>query len=104
MDLLLRHTVQTVPSVIRDFPDWHRGRREYTVWVVELAQDEVLAKVEAARNHLSGFLLSSYRRQPHITLFVCGFFADVRRFDDDYCQAQLDAHLHLLSDAKIAPF
>lgn len=104
MDLLLRHTVQTVPSVIRDFPDWHRGRREYTVWVVELAQDEVLTKLEAARKHLSGFLLSSYRRQPHITLFVCGFFADAPRFDDDYSRLQLDAHLHLLSDAKIAPF
>jgi 2'-5' RNA ligase len=104
MNFLLRHAVQTVPYVIRDFPDWHRGRREYTVWVVELAQDDILAKVEAARKHLSGLLLNSYRRQPHITLFVCGFFTDSPRFDDDFCQSQLDAHLQLLSEAKVDPF
>ena len=104
MDFLLRHTAQTIPTPIRDFPDWHRGRGEYAVWMIELARDGVLAKVEAARKHLSGFLLDSYRRQPHVTLFVCGFLADAPRFDDDYCLSQLDAHLQLLSNANIPPF
>ena len=72
--------------------------------MIKLEQDEVLRKVEAARKHLSGLLLTPYERQPHITLFVCGFLAEERRFDDDYAKHQLDAHCRLIADSRIPPF
>jgi 2'-5' RNA ligase len=101
---MLNQKDQTLPSIIRDYPEWHRGRKEYAVWIIEIAQEEILAKVEAARKHLSGFLLDPYRRQPHITLFVCGFLADAPRFGDDYCRHQADAQRQLLKDSGIGPF
>lgn len=72
--------------------------------MIRLEHDEVFRKVAAARKHLSGLLLTPYERQPHITLFVCGFPAAARRFDDDYTGHQLDAHFRLIVDSKIAPF
>ena len=72
--------------------------------MIKLEQDTVLRKVETARKHLTGLLLTPYERQPHITLFVCGFLADERRFDDDYARHQLDAHYRLIEDSKIPPF
>jgi 2'-5' RNA ligase len=101
---MLHQHKQTIPTVIRDFPEWHRGRKEFTLWMIELEHDVVRQKVEAARRHLSGFLLASYQRQPHVTLFVCGFLADNRRFDDDYSTGQFDAHYRLLKDSMLRPF
>ncbi len=101
---MLRHKQQTIASAPGDFSKWHRGRREFTIWMIDLEHDKVLRKTEAARKHLSGLLLAPYDRQPHITLFVCGFLADRRRFDDDYAAHQLDAHCRMLQDCGIAPF
>ncbi|HSB33167.1 MAG TPA: 2'-5' RNA ligase family protein [Nitrospirota bacterium] len=87
-----------------DHTEWHRGRREYTAWIIELEREEIIDQVEAARKHLSGFLLDHYQRQPHITLFVCGFLADDPRYGDDYCQHELEIHRQLLTDSGISPF
>lgn len=72
--------------------------------MIELERDEVRRKVEAARKHLSGLLLTSYERQPHITLFVCGFLVHERRWHDDYNKSQFDAHCRLLKESKLEPF
>ena len=72
--------------------------------MIELERDEVRRKVEAARKHLSGLLLTSYERQPHITLFVCGFLVHERRWHDDYDKSQFDAHCRLLKESKLEPF
>jgi 2'-5' RNA ligase len=101
---MLQQNKKTIATAIRDFPEWHRGRKEFTLWMIELEQDSVLQRVESVRKHLSGFLLTSYERQPHISLFVCGFLVEVQRFDDDYAAHQLDAHCRLLADSKIRPF
>jgi 2'-5' RNA ligase len=101
---MLRLKKQTLKSVQSDFSDWHRGRREFAIWMIELEQDEVLRKVEAARKHLSSFLLTPYHRQPHITLFVAGFLADERRHADDYTRHQLEGHCRMIADSNIMPF
>ncbi len=101
--MLHQHT-HTIAGLPGDFSEWHRGRKEFTIWMIELEHLEISRKVEAARKHLSAFLLAPYDRQPHITLFVCGFLADERRFDDDYGRQQLDAHCRLLEDARLKPF
>ncbi len=101
---MLHQHKKTIASPRGDFSDWHRGRKEFALWMIRLEHDSVFRKVEAARKHLAGLLLTPYERQLHITLFVCGFLVEVRRFGDEYAGHQLDAHIRLITDSKIAPF
>jgi len=101
---MLHQHSQTIPTILRDFPEWRRGRREFALWLIELEHDEVHRKLAAARRHLSGLLLDQYQRQPHLTLFVAGFPALERRFDDDYPIRQFETHCRVLNDADLAAF
>ena len=101
---MLHRNQETIPSPIRDYPEWHRGRRDYSVWIIELSGKELSKKVAAAREHLSDFLIKPYQRQPHITVYVCGFLADTPRYGDDYSGEQLEQHAHLLRAGAIKPF
>ncbi len=53
---------------------------------------------------MAKFLLEPYRRQPHVTLFVCGFLTEIERFDDDYAIGKLKCHLNELQERGIAAF
>ncbi|MCP4142421.1 MAG: 2'-5' RNA ligase family protein [Chloroflexi bacterium] len=102
---MLSQNPTTIPSEIRDFPEWHHGRKKYAVWVLQF--DENLAvreKFNAAKKHLKDYLLEPYYRQPHITLFVCGFLSEKHHYNDDFTQAQLDAQIQALSKRDIGPF
>lgn len=94
----------TIPAEIRDFPEWHRGRKTYAVWVLRVEGRAIQAKFRAAREYLNGYLLEPYRRQPHITLFVCGFLVDAPQYNDDFTSAQLEAQLKVVEQAHIQPF
>jgi 2'-5' RNA ligase len=101
---MLHQSQETIPSPVHDHPNWHHGRQDYSVWLIELGGMEVSQKVAAAREHLSPFLLKPYQRQPHITIFVCGFLADTPQYDDDYSAGQLERHAHLLKVSAVKPF
>jgi 2'-5' RNA ligase len=101
---MLHDHKETIPSPVRDYPEWHRGRREYSVWLIELEGAELVKKVEAAREHLSEFLQKPYLRQPHITLFACGFLTDIPFHPDDYSTKQLETHLQKLHESKVCRF
>ena len=101
---MLHQNQETIPSPIRDFPEWHRGRQDYSVWLIELGGREISQKVAAAREHLSDLLIKPYQRQPHITVYVCGFVADRPQYDDDYSAEQLEHHAHVLRAAAVKPF
>lgn len=101
---MLHQTQETIPASQRDYVEWHHGRRTYGLWLVELGTEEISKKVEAARKHLSDFLLKPYLRQPHISIFICGFPTEVPSFNDDYTTEQLHAHAEMLSKAAIKPF
>ena len=101
---MLNQVQTTIPSEIRDFPEWHHGRESYAVWVLALEDETVQERFKSARGHLDGYLLEPYRRQPHITLFVCGFLVDTPRYNDDFTQAQLQAQIEILEQAHIQPF
>ena len=101
---MLHENQETIPSPIHDYPAWHRGRQDYSVWLIELGGMEFFHKFSAAREHLSDFLIKPYQRQPHITIFVSGFLADTPRYDDDYSPDQLQSHLHLLREVAGKPF
>ena len=89
---------------MHDHPDWHRGRKDYSVWLIELGSMGVIQKVGAAREHLSDFLIQPYQRQPHITVLVCGFLTDTPLYNDDYSAGHFESHLHLLREAAGKPF
>ena len=63
----------TLRNERRDFPEWHRGRPHYLLWAIDTDLAAVRARVVAAQRALDGLLLDGYRRQPHITLALCGF-------------------------------
>jgi len=95
---------KTIPSNTCDLPDWHHGRPDYSVWIIELGGLEIFHAVQAVREHLSEFLIQPYNRQPHITIFVCGFLTDTARYDDDYSVGQFERHARSLREAAVKPF
>jgi 2'-5' RNA ligase len=70
---LLDVPLYTTACSADNFVRWHLGRPFYAVWIVEVDTPEVRAHISALRRHLGDWLLPDYRRQPHITLAVCGF-------------------------------
>ena len=100
-----RHApAQTLASALRDYPEWHRGRPRYAVWTLPVECPRVLARLARAQAHLGDWLHAGYRRQAHITLFVCGFPAAQAQFDDDFPAARLAAQLAALHALRASPF
>lgn len=96
---------QTLRNERRDFPEWHRGRPRYLLWAIDVDLPAVRARVVAARRALDGLLLDGYRRQPHITLALCGFPArGAEPAADEFDLAWLQARVAALEAARIAPF
>lgn len=95
---------QTLPTENRDYTEWHRGRGAYAVWTIPILSKQIQSRFDAAKAILAKFLLEPYKRQAHMTLFVCGFLADVKRWDDDYPVDELMRHLSELTEAKFRPF
>lgn len=89
-------TGHTLRNERRDFPEWRQGRAQYVLWGIDADTPAVRARVQAAQQALDGLLLAPYRRQPHITLAVCGFPAQSQpgapdEFDAQHIAAQLAA-------------
>lgn len=101
---MLHQRQETIPSIIRDHREWHRGRKDYSLWLIDAATEEICKKVEAAKEHLSDYLLKPYQRQPHVTVFVCGFLADIPHFDDDYGTEQFRVQTQMLEEANVESF
>lgn len=51
---------------------WHRGRRWYHVWVLDL-DDDVRARIDAARAALGDAVVPFSTATPHVTVWVHGF-------------------------------
>ncbi|MCU1719622.1 2'-5' RNA ligase family protein [Pseudomonas sp. 5P_3.1_Bac2] len=81
---------------LRDYPEWHKGRSRYGVWVLQVDNQAVLARIQEARQLLGDWLHPPGARQAHITLFVCGFSAAQAEHDDDFTDEQLAAQLNAL--------
>ncbi len=94
----------TLASVQRDFVEWRKKRTHYAVWAIDADTPILRAATAAMRAHLADKLLNGYRRQPHVTLHLCGFPAAAPRFDDDYPGATLQRQIAALQAAGPAPF
>ena len=96
---------QTLRNERRDFHEWHRGRSHYLLWAINVDLPAVRGRVAAAQRALDGLLLDGYRRQPHITLALCGFPArGAEPAADEFDLAWLQARVAALEAARIAPF
>jgi hypothetical protein len=80
---------ETLVAELRDYPEWHRQRERYGVWIIPVTDPTLLDYIEAARRRLADLLHPSQQRQPHLTLFVCGFEQPSHVADDDFSPTQL---------------
>ena len=96
-------TGPTLPVEDRDYPEWRKGRTHYGVWLIDADIGPVRARLQQAQSHLAPLLAQS-QRQPHITVFVCGFIADVVAHDDDFTPAMLAAQQAALQALQPAAF
>ncbi len=95
----------TLRNEHRDFHEWHRGRPHYLLWAIDMDLPAARARVAAAQHALDGLLLDGYRRQPHITLALCGFPAcGAAPAADEFDDAWLQARVAALEAVRIAPF
>lgn len=94
----------TLPSEQRDFVEWHRGRPQFALWAVALADPAVDARLEQLRAALQPLLLPGYRREPHVTVQLCGFAVDRPQAADEFGPDQLQAQLAALERLRLPPF
>ena len=102
--LSLIEGAHTLRNVCRDFPEWHRGRSPYVFWALDVDFPAVRAQVRRAGDHLSGLLLDSYSRQPHITLELCGFPSHAPAGDDEFSKEMIDRQCSALRAAQVPAF
>lgn len=95
---------RTTPFHPGDYPTWHRGRSRYAVWVVELDEPGVLAYLARAREPFADMLYQPFLRQPHVTVFVSGFWVETPQWDDDYSPTQRRAQQRCLQQLTLSPF
>lgn len=84
---------------LRDYPEWHRGRERYGVWIVPIEDEALLAYLDQARTQLADLLHPIGRRQPHLTVFVCGFHGEGEA-DDDFAPRTLEQQMAALKNSS----
>lgn len=94
----------TVVMNNRDYSEWHKNREHYAVWVIDFDEEAILDEIDRARHFFKDMLLTPFKRQPHISLFVSGFWADVTVHDDDYPSNLQQAHRESLAQSRLKPF
>lgn len=90
---------ETVVAELRDYPEWHKGRGRYAIWMLPIDCPQVLDYMAEVRAQLAD-LLHPTRRQPHITVFVCGFEQPSGVHDDDFTAAQLQQQVAALETLR----
>lgn len=95
---------ELLPSESRNYPEWHHGRPRYTLWSVPIDAPSVLERIDLARVRLGTWLHSDYTRQPHLTLFVCGFPNALPQRNDDIHPQRLQAQREALRQLCLEPF
>lgn len=91
---------QTEPCELRDYPEWRRGRMQYGLWMVPVADEALLAYIERCRCELADLLHPAGPRQAHLTLFVCGFECERASLDDDFPRERLARQIAALQNIE----
>jgi 2'-5' RNA ligase len=95
--------LETLVAELHDYPEWHRGRARYGLWLVPVVEEAIHGYVDTVRQQLADLLHPCPERQLHLTLFVCGFEQSQRVADDDFTPVQLSRQIELLWQARGEP-
>lgn len=90
----------SLPAEIRDYPEWRRGRIRYGIWIVPAGTPSLDDYLRDIRERLDDMLHPAGRREPHVTLFVCGFEQPRISHDDDFTPEQLGRQEARLASAR----
>ncbi|TCM68363.1 hypothetical protein EC844_10566 [Acinetobacter calcoaceticus] len=86
-----------IPTLVRDYPEWHHARCHYALWYIEIDQPELIAYLDQLRLHFADLLLQPNQRQYHISVYVCGFLTELApRFNDDFHPRQMQQQIQYL--------
>ena len=91
-------------DVCADYQAWHKGRRRYIVWYIEIDDEAVSQCCQEYQRLFDDILTPGYHRQWHITLFVNGFLVDEPYYDDDCTASQIDAQIQAVQALNLSPF
>jgi hypothetical protein len=94
---------ETQVADVRDYPEWHKGRARYGAWVALIEQPALLAYIDICRHRLRDLLHPCPQRQPHLTVFVCGFEQPARVEHDDFPPDALARQIACLEHDMAAP-
>ena len=95
---------QTQPALQRNYPEWHKNRDRYFVWVIELVDDKTNGMIDHYKQLLGDYLVSPYQRQPHITLYVSGFLSEKIQYNDDISSNDLLQQVNRIEGLGLEPF
>ncbi len=94
----------TIANQQRDFPEWHRGRAEFMLWALDVDFGIVRRSLAEAQTSLAEWLLDDYRRQPHVTLGLCGFPTHTVQQADEFDLDMLAMQIQALQGLAPSPF
>lgn len=102
---MLPQSGRLMRNVRGDFSGWHRGRPWFLLWAVAVDVPALQPVFRQAQLLLAPWLLEGYRRQPHVTLGLCGFPLRAVDASADTCDAMaLHQQVERLRAAAGTPF
>ncbi|RKG44685.1 2'-5' RNA ligase family protein [Acinetobacter sp. WCHAc060007] len=93
-----------IATLQQDYPEWHLGRTEFSLWYLEIHSPALLTYLSQLRQQFADILLQPNTRQFHITLFICGFWNAQHSASDNFSVKQLQIHQHQLQQLNVRPF
>ncbi|WP_406741456.1 2'-5' RNA ligase family protein [Acinetobacter shaoyimingii] len=103
--MFLKPGMPVVASFDHDYPEWHKGRSDFSLWYLDILDPALSAYLQYLRDYFSDLLYTPNTRQFHITLFICGFLTQhIKQHDDDFTQIQFQQHLQDLAQARLPKF
>ena len=93
-----------IATLQQDYPEWHLGRTEFSLWYLEIHAPALLAYLSQLRQQFADILLQPNTRQFHITLYICGFWNAQHSASDNFSVQQLQEHQHQLQQLKLQKF
>lgn len=89
---------QTILNEDKNFVNWHKGRKRYVIWGLEIDDKDWSENLKLARELLGPYLLQGVNRRSHITLFACGFV------EDEACSEMINTQICSLKQSDFKPF
>ena len=93
-----------IPTQQHDYPEWHRGRERYVLWYLAVQHPALECYLQQLKQQFSDVLFRPNTRQFHITLYICGFYAAKKHWEDDFLESQFQQQVQALQQLQLEPF